>query len=103
MDAAIIEWRTAVRLGPDFLNAHRNLGIALGMKGKLEVAIAELQEAIRLQPDDAKAHYALGWALDAEGDQSAALDALRQACLLDPANSDYRNDYDRILRAISRR
>lgn len=73
------------------------------MKGKLEVAIAELQEAIRLQPDDAKAHYALGWALDAEGDQSAALDALRQACLLDPANSDYRNDYDRILRAISRR
>ena len=50
-DEAIAEYREAIRLKPDFAEAHNNLGNALQAKGKLDEAIAEYREAIRLKPD----------------------------------------------------
>jgi serine/threonine-protein kinase len=44
-------FREAVRLQPDFPEAHYNLGLALKGQGKLPEAIAEFQEALRLRPD----------------------------------------------------
>jgi tetratricopeptide (TPR) repeat protein len=55
-DAAIAEIREAIRLKPDFAEAHNNLGYALYATGQHDAAIAEFSEAIRLNPDLAKAH-----------------------------------------------
>ena len=47
--------RQAIRLKPDYAEAHNNLGNALQEQGKLEEAVASLQHAVRLKPDYAEA------------------------------------------------
>jgi tetratricopeptide (TPR) repeat protein len=54
------EYREALRLKPDYAQAHNNLG---GTLGKHEEAEEEYREAIRLKPDYAKAHYNLAGTL----------------------------------------
>jgi tetratricopeptide (TPR) repeat protein len=49
--AAIAEYRTALRLRPDYAEAHYNLGNALIHSHDLAVARAEFAEALRLKPD----------------------------------------------------
>jgi Flp pilus assembly protein TadD len=54
-DGAIAEYREAIRLKPDYADAHNNLGVSLQAKGDTDGAIAEYREAIRLKPDVANA------------------------------------------------
>jgi tetratricopeptide (TPR) repeat protein len=57
-------FRAAVRIKPDFADAHNNLGIALlKTSGGLTEAIAEFQAALRVRPDDPEAHANLASAL----------------------------------------
>ena len=67
LEKAVEALREAIRLKPDFVQAHNNLGIALCGQGKKAEAIAELREAIRLKPDYANAHSNLGGALLQQG------------------------------------
>ena len=53
---AIQQYAEALRLQPDLVEAHNNLGMALGQSGRLPEAIAELKEALRLRPDYVEAH-----------------------------------------------
>jgi Flp pilus assembly protein TadD len=52
---------------PQSAEAHNNLGIALGTKGKLEDAIAQFQQAVQLSPQNAEAQHNLSSALQAVG------------------------------------
>lgn len=63
LDAAIREFREALRINPNYSEAHYNLGITLAMRGDLDTAIWELREALRIHPGDTKAKYNLGVAL----------------------------------------
>jgi tetratricopeptide (TPR) repeat protein len=64
LDEAIAAYRQAIRLRPDYADAHTNLGIALvKQQEKPSEAVVVLREAIRLKPGDASAHFALGTAL----------------------------------------
>ncbi len=65
VDEAVAAFREAIRLKPDYAEAHNNLGIALAGQGKVDEAVAEHREAIRLKPDYALAHTNLGIALQA--------------------------------------
>ena len=56
LDEAIAVDREAIEIKPDLAEAHNNLGIALGVKGRPAEAVAEFRTAIRLRPDDADAH-----------------------------------------------
>jgi tetratricopeptide (TPR) repeat protein len=67
LDAAIIEYKTVIRLKPDDDIAHNNLGNALRLQGKLDEAIVEYKTAIRLKPEHADAHDNLGAALGDQG------------------------------------
>ena len=60
---AIASYREAIRLKPDYAEAHNNLGTALRDKGQLDDAIASHSQAIRLKPDYAEAYGDLGTAL----------------------------------------
>ncbi len=57
------EFREAIRLRPDFAEAHNNLGLVLIQAGDDQAGIAALREAVRLGPDYADAHANLGAAL----------------------------------------
>ena len=53
----------AIKLKPDYAEAHNNLGNALFAKRKIEEAISHYKMAIKFKPDYANAHNNLGIAL----------------------------------------
>ena len=57
----------AIKLRPDFVVAHNNLGNALFAERKTEEAISHYKTAIRLKPDHTGAHNNLGNALTVLG------------------------------------
>jgi predicted O-linked N-acetylglucosamine transferase (SPINDLY family) len=84
MDDAIIAYREAVRLKPDYPTAHNNLGAALQARGRMEEAVAAYREAVRLQPDYATAWSNLGSTLQGQGNLNEAIAAYREALRLNP-------------------
>ena len=55
LEEAIASYRQALRLKPDYAEAHNNLGIVSEGQGKLEEAIASYRRRLRLKPDYAEA------------------------------------------------
>jgi tetratricopeptide (TPR) repeat protein len=61
---AIEELRAAIRIRPDYADAHNNLGNALSkIPGREKDAMAEFEAALRINPGMAEAHGNLGLAL----------------------------------------
>jgi tetratricopeptide (TPR) repeat protein len=59
-EEAASEFQEALRLQPDFADAHRNLGFLLWTEHKLEAAQTALSRALEISPEDSFAHYYLG-------------------------------------------
>jgi Flp pilus assembly protein TadD len=59
-DGAVQYYREAVRMDPNFFEAHTNLGSLLAAAGKPEEALVEFQAAVRLRPGTPAAHKELG-------------------------------------------
>ncbi len=59
MSQAIEQWDEALRLRPDDVDAHFNLGLALEKTGRTPEAIEHYQQALKLRPDFAAARNAL--------------------------------------------
>jgi Tfp pilus assembly protein PilF len=88
LDRAIAAFREAIRLKPDYAEAHINVGALLcDVKHDYTGAEAEFREAIRLKPDYAEAHASLGNALAGQGKLSEAIAAYREAVRLKPDNA----------------
>lgn len=71
-EEAIVVYREAIRLNPDFSKAYHNLGMALDKQDKLDEAIAAYREAIRLDPTIASPHNYLAKALGKQGKRAEA-------------------------------
>jgi tetratricopeptide (TPR) repeat protein len=56
---AIEHLEQALRIKPDYAEAHDRLGIALGQAGRIPEAIGHLEQALRIKPDYAEAQNAL--------------------------------------------
>ena len=84
LEQAVAEFATALRLRPDFAEAHNDFGNALRDQGKLEDAIAAYHTAIRVKPDFAYPHYNLGFILAAEGNLEEAIAEFRSAVRISP-------------------
>lgn len=82
-NAAIAEYRAAMRLKPDFAGAHRALGEALEEKGEHGPAITELRQAVRFNPKDALARRSLANALWTR-DEHGAIREYREETSLEP-------------------
>jgi len=87
---AISYYETALRLKPDYKEAHRNLGLALAeVPGRRPEAMAHYQAALRIDPDYPEAHNDLGIALaQIPGRLPAAISEFRTALRLKPDYAD---------------
>src|SRR5438128_1324892 len=73
LDEAIVCYRHAIELQPDFIPAHYNLGTALKDQGKLDHAAAYFRRALGLKPDFVEAQFNLGYVLQKQGQLDEAV------------------------------
>src|SRR5437762_884571 len=85
LDAAVSEFREALRINPQYAQAHYYLGAALfELDNGVDEALVELREAIRLNPENAEAHNTLGLALLEQGSVDEAMREYREVLRIDP-------------------
>ena len=79
-DAANAEFCTALKLQPEFSDAHLNLGdLLLRNPAQHREALEQLQQAVTLAPSDAPTHYAYATALAVSGDKEGAAEQRKVA------------------------
>jgi tetratricopeptide (TPR) repeat protein len=86
--AAMRQFQEAIRLKPDYAEAHYNLGFALDQQGQTDAAIGEYETAIRLDPDDAESHNGIGHVLAEKGELAEAIRQFQEAIRLKPDYTD---------------
>ena len=83
------EYRTALRLDPNFVPALVNLADLDRARGMDDEGAELLRKAMAIEPDNADVRYALGLSLVRQHDYAGALDLLRRAHELAPDNARY--------------
>ena len=97
------EYRTAMRLQPDFIPARINLAMLCDSQGRKDEAEALFREIIELDPDMAEAYYSLGLLLaENESRLGAAIEFLGRAAELSPENSRIHYNYGLALQKLKR-
>ncbi len=88
-DAAMESYRQAIEAFPDFLRAHKNMGVLLVQNGKFEEALGSLLKALELGGNDGNLYGLLGACyLSTRQNRSAEL-AYNQAMVLTPGKKDW--------------
>ncbi len=82
-------YREAIRLYPNHVYAHINLGMLYIEQGRGEEGLALVRRVVSPDPDWAMTHYWLSKALGRLGRDAEALVAMRRAADLKPRNLDY--------------
>lgn len=93
----------ALRLKPDYVEAHINLGTILRRTGKFADSEREYQTALGLQPESVDAHSGYGALLLSQGRTSEALGEFERVVELSPQYPDGHYDLGRLLDAVGRR
>jgi tetratricopeptide (TPR) repeat protein len=88
MQEAIRQYEQALRLYPDFADAHINLGDAMLQSGRIQEAIGHYEQALRLKPDFPKGHNDFGTALVQLGRLQEAIEHYEQALRIKPDFAD---------------
>ncbi len=98
-DEAAAHLREALRLHPDFPQAHNNLCDAATHLRRVEEALAECSAAVRNSPNRASAHDGLGVALASTGHLTEARAEFETALRLNPGSIEARYNLADVLRA----
>src|SRR6266496_1219234 len=97
IDEAIVHYRTALQMQPDYSDADYNLGNALLQKGEIDGAISYFQEAMKLEPSY-MAQEGLGTALVRRGEVHEAIFQFQAALKLRPNDPDGHSNLAVLLR-----
>ena len=95
---AVFCYRKAIKLNPDFADAHFNLGNLMRNLGKLKEAEISYLKAIEINPNFANAHSNLGNALRDLGNLHQAEVSFRKAIEINPNNAIFHSNLGGILK-----
>ncbi len=97
------EYRTAIRIEPDFIPARVNLAMLCDMQGRKGEAEALFREVVELDANMAEAHYSLGLLLaEDESRMEEAVESLRRAAELSPENARIHYNFGLALQKLQR-
>ena len=82
LDKAIEQYRAALNIKPDYVEAYYNLGNALARKGEAEDAIDNYRKALKFNPDFFKSYYNIAKILYGQGKISGAIHNYQKALTL---------------------
>lgn len=102
IDEAISSFQAAIRIKPDYVDAHFNLASAMLSQMRVDEAIAGFRRVLQLQPQSARAYVQLGDALWQRNLPDEAIDAYRQAIRLVPNLADAHNNLGHVLQRLGR-
>jgi tetratricopeptide (TPR) repeat protein len=94
IDAAVTEFREAIRLEPDNPAAHWHLGAALASQDHTDEATRHLARAVELDPQNGQARNDLGFMLAVQGRYAEAVEHLQQAVALAPQSAEARRNLE---------
>ena len=90
LEAAIDNYKQALKIKPDYAEAYNNMGTSLNEKGDLEVAIESYKQALKIKPDYVEAYINLGMTFIEVGNRDNAFLNLKKSHELirgkDPVN-----------------
>jgi protein O-mannosyl-transferase len=92
LNQAIGQFQVALKIQPDYVRAHTDLGTAFAKQGRLSDAMAEYRAALAIDPDLAIPHNNLGNVYVQLGMSSEAISEYRAALRLDPEYADARKN-----------
>lgn len=101
-DEAEAAFKQTIRLCPDFIEAHLNLGNLLYNSGRTTEALAAYHQAISINPLYDKANYNLGNLLFNSGNLTEAEAAYRQALHANPEHGNAFSNLGRLLFRLGR-
>jgi tetratricopeptide (TPR) repeat protein len=92
LNQAVGQYQTALKIQPDYVRAHTDLGSAFAKQGRLSDAMAEYRAALAIDPDLAIPHNNLGNVYVQLGMSSEAVSEYGAALRLDPEYADARKN-----------
>ena len=84
LNTAIKHYSEALRIEPEFIPGHINMGVALVEQNKIDRAIIHFEEVLRHEPDHFKANFYLGTILAKQGKFPLAIPHFRMALKIKP-------------------
>ena len=87
IDAAVVEYKSAIVADPTYADAVADYGVALGLQGKWPDAVTQLRAAVQLQPQDVLYRVNLARALDKTDETGECIKQLEYAYSLNPRDS----------------
>ena len=85
-EPALSLMREAIKIFPDYFEAHLELGNGLLRAGRLDEAIAELDSARQINPSDERSYQSFGLVLMRQKKYPVAVAVFAEAARLNPAN-----------------
>jgi tetratricopeptide (TPR) repeat protein len=97
LNEAMVNYFEALRIKPDFAEAHNNIGSALVVQGKSDEAVGHFSEAVRINPDFEKAHINLGHVFFERGNLDKAFAHFSEALRIKPDYGEAHNGMGAVL------
>jgi tetratricopeptide (TPR) repeat protein len=101
-DKIFAEYREALRLNPQYVEAMNNLACGIAQEGKLDEAVQQLRQAVALNPDYADGLSNLGSLLTQQGHPVEAAPFLQRAVLISPNHADAHHNFGNALMALGK-
>ena len=89
LENAIESYEQAIKIKPDYIDAHNNMGSLLMKVGRNDEAIESFKLAIKVKPDFADPYNNMGIALMKTGQNEKALESYRQAISINHNNKKF--------------